>query len=207
MKSPISAAIAIVIGLVVLAGYFLKIPALVSARTLLLSWAVIIAAIATWIGVINLFSVHVKKISTHKPDAPYSIVFILAFFLTLGLGIAGMILPQPQSQLSQVVTAVQVPVEASLFAILTVTLVLASIRLLNRRHDPMSILFLVAIVVFLILSSGLLPLVNIPALTQISAALNRLPLAGARGILLGVALGSLTTGLRIIIGADRPYGG
>jgi len=30
---------------------------------------------------------------------------------------------------------------------------------------------------------------------------------GARGILLGVALGTLTTGLRILFGADRPYGG
>jgi hypothetical protein len=39
------------------------------------------------------------------------------------------------------------------------------------------------------------------------SALNSLPVAGARGILLGVALGSLTTGLRILIGADRPYSG
>jgi len=31
--------------------------------------------------------------------------------------------------------------------------------------------------------------------------------AGARGILLGMALGTLTTGLRILFGADRPYGG
>jgi DNA-binding beta-propeller fold protein YncE len=31
--------------------------------------------------------------------------------------------------------------------------------------------------------------------------------AGARGILLGMALGILTTGLRILFGADRPYGG
>jgi hypothetical protein len=32
-------------------------------------------------------------------------------------------------------------------------------------------------------------------------------MAGARGILLGVALGTVATGLRILIGADRPYGG
>ena len=31
--------------------------------------------------------------------------------------------------------------------------------------------------------------------------------SGARGILLGVALGTLLTGLRVLIGADRPYGG
>jgi hypothetical protein len=30
-------------------------------------------------------------------------------------------------------------------------------------------------------------------------------MAGARGILLGVALGTIATGLRILLGADRPY--
>jgi len=32
-------------------------------------------------------------------------------------------------------------------------------------------------------------------------------LAGARGILLGIGLGVVSTGLRILIGADRPFGG
>jgi len=31
--------------------------------------------------------------------------------------------------------------------------------------------------------------------------------AGARGILLGVSLGVIATGVRILIGSDRPYGG
>jgi len=31
--------------------------------------------------------------------------------------------------------------------------------------------------------------------------------AGARGILFGVALGTVATGLRVLMGADRPYGG
>jgi hypothetical protein len=30
-------------------------------------------------------------------------------------------------------------------------------------------------------------------------------LAGARGILLGVALGAAATGLRVLLGIDRPY--
>jgi hypothetical protein len=30
-------------------------------------------------------------------------------------------------------------------------------------------------------------------------------LAGARGILLGVALGTAATGLRVLLGLDRPY--
>ena len=36
---------------------------------------------------------------------------------------------------------------------------------------------------------------------------NYLVAGGARGIIIGVALGVITTGLRIFFGADRPYGG
>jgi len=40
-----------------------------------------------------------------------------------------------------------------------------------------------------------------PFIAQVLAA------GGARGILIGVALGTLTTGLRVLLGSDRPYGG
>jgi prolyl-tRNA editing enzyme YbaK/EbsC (Cys-tRNA(Pro) deacylase) len=30
---------------------------------------------------------------------------------------------------------------------------------------------------------------------------------GARGLLIGIALGTLLTGLRVLFGVDRPYGG
>jgi len=72
----------------------------------------------------------------------------------------------------------------------------------------MSVLFAVSAFVFLILGSGFLSsAANIPVLKDILAAVNTLPVAGARGILIGVALGSLTTGLRVLLGTDRPYSG
>jgi hypothetical protein len=40
-----------------------------------------------------------------------------------------------------------------------------------------------------------------PFIAQVLAA------AGARGMLIGIALATLTTGLRILFGVDRPYGG
>jgi hypothetical protein len=209
MKSPFSAIVAIGSGLVVLAGYFIDTPGheLSHARTLLLSWAVIIAAFAVLIGVINLLSVHWKKMTTRQKDAPYSVVLIVAFALTVALGIAENFLAPGGIGLQQLVTSIQVPVEASLLAILAVSLLYAAVRLLRQRHDPLSILFLASAVIFMILGSGLLSSFNVPFLNTLADALNRLPVAGMRGILLGVALGSLTTGLRILMGADRPYKG
>jgi hypothetical protein len=72
----------------------------------------------------------------------------------------------------------------------------------------MGLVFIFSTVVFLVMASGLLAgLENVPVLGTLIGFVSRLPTAGGRGILLGVALGSLLTGLRIMVGAERPYSG
>ena len=92
--------------------------------------------------------------------------------------------------------------------LLTVSLIYAAIRLLRRRADVMSTVFLITAAV-MILGFATLPFGNIPLLgTLVRPWITQvLALGGARGILIGVALGTLTTGLRVLFGADRPYGG
>jgi len=206
VKSPVSTAIAIAVGIIVLLGYFLAFPGLDVIRSLLLEWAVILAAAATWIGAVNLLAAHGTKIGKRQPDAPYSLVLILAFGITLLAGIWDLVLHPEFSILDQIVRSIQFPVEASLMALLTVSLAYASIRLLRRRRNLFTITFFISTVLFLLMASGLVSLIDSNIIPPLVAALGRLPVAGARGILLGIALGSLTTGLRILTGTDRPYG-
>ncbi len=201
MRAPVSAAIAIGVGLVILLGYFIPVPTLQNVRTTLLDWAVILAAVAAWVGAANLILVHVSRVRSQHESAAFSLVVIVAFVLTV---LVGVVLTPANAQFQHVVTSIQMPVEASLMAMLAFTLVYAAVRLLRRRANLLSILFIVAAVIFLILDSGLLPFENVPVLVS---GLVRLPIAGSRGILLGVALGSLATGIRILLGADRPYSG
>ncbi len=116
----------------------------------------------------------------------------------------------PQNPLVQaiVLNGVIIPVETALLALLTVSLLYAAIRLLQKRLDVMSVLFILT-AALLFLGSATLPFGDIPIVgtllrpwvTQIWA------LGGARGILIGVSLGALLTGIRVLFGADRPYGG
>ena len=93
-------------------------------------------------------------------------------------------------------------------AVLAVGLAYASFRFFQRRKGLMPVVFAISALVFLLLASGVLFMgLNTPIVNNLTLFLNRLPLAGARGILLGVALGSLTAGLRVLMGADRPYSG
>jgi hypothetical protein len=207
MRSPVAASIAIGIGLIVLLGYFIQIPLLQHLQALLLGWAVILAGVALLIGIFNLVSVHWGKLRapSDRGRDPYSAVLLIAFVITLA---AGLILTPLHEQYRQVVVSIQAPVEISLLAILAISLAYASLRLFQRRGGYMATIFVASVIFFLVVSSGIF---GDPAAGPLSSGFygtfNRLPIAGARGILFGIALGSITTGLRILLGADRPYSG
>ncbi|MDI6768818.1 MAG: hypothetical protein QMD04_04000 [Anaerolineales bacterium] len=206
LKGLFSTAIAIATGLIVLVGYFVELPLLVNLRITILNWAIILAALALFIGLFNLLAVHADKVRSKKKGGFYSLILILAMLVTLALGLW---LRPDHSLMAMIFNAFQLPVEASLMAMLVVTLTYASIRLLRRRSNLISVIFLVTALLILLGSAplpfiGSLPIVSDmirPFIAQVLAA------AGARGILIGVALGALTTGLRVLFGAERPYGG
>lgn len=194
---------AVLTGLLILLGYF--IPAAAPVQTILLNWAVILAGTATVVGVFNLVLVHGNKISRREKGAAYSAILIVSLFATFVFALA---LRPDHPVMQLLVNGIIVPVEASLMAVLAVTLLYASIRLLRRRPNLMSIVFLATAVVMLI-SSATLPSGEFGPLNNFLRPWIQhvLALGGARGILIGVALGALTTGLRVLVGADRPYGG
>jgi len=205
MRAPISTAIAISVGVIVLLGYFLPVPLLIPLRELFVSWAVILAGVAGLVAILNMLGIHWQKLNTPRNRDYYSIFLLFAFILTL---FAGLLLQPSDPGFQKIVTHIQVPIEASLMGVLTVSLTYASIRMFQRRTGWMAILFTASAMVFLIVGSGLLTVGHdLPLLKGLLAAINTLPVAGARGILLGIALGSLITGLRILMGADRPYSG
>jgi hypothetical protein len=195
---------AIASGIIVLLGYFYPIPLLLQLRLLLTNWAVIIAAAAVLIGIYNLIAVHSEKIQNKEKGSANSWVLIICLILTIILLIYGVFSGTQEFVTRLVADAFIVPVEASLMAILTVTLIYASIRLLRRRLDVMSVLFLVAAVLFLIAFMPTPFGAGNPAIAQF---VNVFSTGGARGLLIGISLGVLLTGLRIIFGVDRPYGG
>jgi hypothetical protein len=204
----INAVIAIAAGVIVLSGYFIDISGLAAFRILLLQWSVLLAGIAVLIGVGNLISVHLQKITEEKPGALYSMVLLVFFMITFVIVLAVNYAPALENfpallDLQNIfLNGIMVPVEISLMALLTVTLLYSTVRMLRWRIDLRTVLFLVTALLVLI-STGPLT-AQIPL---IGSFIQTLSTGGARGILIGVALGTLTTGLRILLGADRPYGG
>ena len=199
----LTAVIAVASGLIVLLAYLYPLDALTQLRVMLTDWAIIVAAMAVLVGVVNLVLVHLDKIRRQEKNSIYGMLLIVSLLFTFGVGVA----LGPNSQFLRIaIDAIIVPVEASLMAILAVTLVYASIRLLRRRADVMTVVFLVVAVLFLIAVMPT-PIGSVPGDFLLLQFLQMFSDGGARGLLIGIALGALLTSLRVLFGIDRPYGG
>lgn len=202
----LTVAIAIAVGILVLLGYFFpQIGSLQSIQILLLNWAMLMVATAAVVGVLNLVFVHTDKIRRREKGNIYSLILLIFLISTFFLGL---ILGPGNEIMRLILDGVIFPVEAALMSILTITLLYAAIRLLRRRSDFTTIVFLITAALILFGSATLPFGENIPVISNISTWIQEvLAVGGARGILIGVALGTLLTGMRVLFGFDRPYGG
>ncbi len=205
MRAPIAAAIAIAAGVIVLAGYFIPLPLLQIVRLQILDWAMLLAAVAALVAIINLFVGHFRKAFKPGVSRMFSIVVTLFFTLTL---ISGLVLGASDRQFQRVVTNIQIPIETTLFGMISISLAYAAFQFIRQRKGWVNTVFIVSVVFFLLANSWFLVIgQSFPLLGELISGIQKIPLAGSRGVLIGISLGSLVTGLRILTGIDRPYSG
>jgi hypothetical protein len=104
-----------------------------------------------------------------------------------------------------IVRYVQRPLQATLFSLLAFFAAAAAWRAFRTRSVPSLVMFVACMLVLLgsitlNLGDGWKLIVE----TR-NWVMNVPVLAGARGILLGIALGTIVTGARILVGIERPY--
>jgi hypothetical protein len=170
-----------------------------------LQLVVVTTALTVVIGILNLLMVHFGRITGRKGGWGYSVVLV---FCTLGVLIlavlerANVLTGQP-SITTILLETVQVSIESALAGLVLFALVYGAYRLMRRRVTWSGILFTLVLLVLLV---GALPLPGLGLIASFRDWLLAVPVsAGARGILLGIALATVVTGVRVLIGQDRSY--
>lgn len=162
--------------------------------------AVITLAFTIIVGVVNLLMVNAQRAlygATFSAKLNSAVVFLM---FVLGIS-APIVNPKLGTYLLE---DVQTTLESSLAALIFFALVYGAFRILKRKVTASAILFVVTVEIVLI---GALPVAAFEPVRQFTDWLFNVPVnAGARGILLGIALATLITGLRVLIGQDRTYG-
>ncbi|MCU0495737.1 MAG: hypothetical protein MUF87_00135 [Anaerolineae bacterium] len=165
--------------------------------TILLRIAAITIALTLFIGILNLLAVHVERIVTRRSNAFYSVALILSFFLVIGMYVV------QRASGFVILQNLQISIESALAALLLFALVYGAATITRRRRSLTSIWFVGVVLIVLI---GAIPLGEFAVVTQVRDWLLTVPVnAGARGILLGIALATLVAGVRVLIGLERSY--
>lgn len=192
-------------GFIVLLGYFFpRNWVLNTTRNLLLDWAITLFGIVLIVGIVNLLSLHWKKLTAAGEGHDfYSLVTLVAFAGTVALGLY---YSPSDPRFQNIVLNLLRPLETSLLAVLLFGLVAAGFSFMHRFMNPLSLTFGISVVVYLLLYTGLVShFFQHPLVDKLITFLQWLPAAGARGLIIGVAVATVVTGLRMLLGQDQPY--
>ncbi|MDZ4766509.1 MAG: hypothetical protein SGI73_18385 [Chloroflexota bacterium] len=195
-----ASAIAIGVGLLMLIGLLAgrDEPRLDILTNAFLRLTVMIAAFAVLLGVLNLFLIHVVRIVRLRRGFIYSVALVTSLLAVIVLWLV-----DGDAANRALLESAQLSVESALAALLVFALVYGAYRMMRRRVTWGAVLFTIALLIVLI---GALPLSEVGAVAQLRAWLLAVPVsAGARGLLLGIALATVVAGVRVLTGQDLSY--
>lgn len=239
MKRTIPVWIAAITGFVLIAAHF--VPPVEGWGSTTMDWFNILAAVAFLLGGADLLRRNLEKVSYQRPGWGYAAVTVIAFSITLWVGLFKVGVPPnaehpdyayggqydaPGSGISWVYDYMYYPLSATMFALLAFFVASAAFRAFRAKNTEATVLLSVAFVVLLgrtfigVKATGFVDDIAAsidgpPALTSFIRGLrldrltdmimNVFNLAGIRAITIGIALGVVSTSLKVLLGVDRSY--
>ena len=226
LKRTIPMLIASVGGIVIIIAFF--VPRLEDVSNELGVWFNILQAIAFVLGGGNLMKLMLKRISDRQPGWGYAAVTLVAFLITLTMGLLK-INVAPSAEHPHVAWSgaydaeggafwwiyfyIFSPLQGTMFALLAFFVASAAFRAFRAKNTEATLLLVTAFIVLLgqtyagYLMTSRLPAslsgLTIPALSQFMQDV--FTAAGQRAIMIGIALGIVATALKILLGIDRSY--
>ncbi|MBA3530551.1 MAG: hypothetical protein H0T73_01330 [Ardenticatenales bacterium] len=191
--------IATSVGLLVLMDVLTNIPIFNGIGSLLVEYGLIVSAFALLLGVLNVLLVHIRKVREQEEGWPYSVVLIGT---TIALIIIGV--PSGPEGISWAATRILFPLQSAFFSLLAFFLLTVAYRAM--RVNSVESLLLVGSATLVILGATPVGALISPLLVDIRAMLLAVPAtAGTRGLLLGIALGTIVTGVRLVFDGRRYF--
>lgn len=212
MRREIPLIITAVVGIAYILQYFIPHTPFDKVEHLFSDWLSIIAACAIWLGALNLLKLSLIKVYKRKKDWFFSLV-VIASWMTMALVglLGGPGFQEPGTKFDWLYNNIYTPLSATMFAMLAFYVASASYRAFRARNFQATLLLVSA---FLVLSGrvlfdeivfGFLPADWKILSTMSDFIMQVLNTAGQRAILIGIALGTVSTSLKIILGIERSY--
>jgi hypothetical protein len=207
MKRTVPFFITLLSGLFCLVAFFVPHPWIHDSYGAIQTWAIVVVGCTYVLGVANLLRINVRQAQRREGDWIYKIVLIVGLLVTMGVGFAeGNHYSDVTSKFQWIYRTFYSPMTSTMFALLAFFIASAAFRAFRIRSPEALLLAIAAFILML----GRVPLGNAISHYIPDAAdwLMEIPQnAAKRGILIGAALGVMATGIRVILGLEKTYGG
>lgn len=222
MRREIPLIITSVSGLVFAISYFIPHWPFGESEAIFGDWISIVQAFAIWLGALNLIKVSYEKISRKREGYPFAIIIILSLVGTIGIGMwdgfSGLNQTPQVSFRDQgtnfdwIYRNVYTPLSATMFSMLAFFVASASYRAFRARNFEATLLLVAGFFVMggrvPLFDLMISPLTDVPYFSMFADWLMSYPnTAGQRAIMIGIALGIMSSSLRIILGIERSHVG
>jgi len=194
-------------GLIVLISFIMQLilpqadltKVLIGLRTILINIAVIVAGMALLLGFFRLLNFHLRRVQQRKSSL--SLVALIVAIVVFVVLVADRLLNLNLGAAAIVFNVIIAPIQSSLGALLAIFLGAAAFRMAQRRRTWGTLWFLLSAIVVLLTQ---IPVSSNSLLLPIRQFFDALAMGGLRGLLLGVALGTLAVAFRVLLAIDRP---
>lgn len=200
MRREVPLALTMIFGIFMVIEFFIPNQLVSGIGSELQQWTIIVAAAAIVLGVVNVGRIHANKIRERRKDWGYSI-FLIAGLVTMGVLGVGFGIAEG-SLFDNLYLNAYVPMQGTMFSLLAFYIASAAFRAFRIRSLDAALLAIAAIIVMI----GRVPVGNAiwDKLPEIQSFIMDVPnLAAKRAILIGAALGAISTGMKIILGIER----
>jgi hypothetical protein len=200
-----ASAVLLVVSLVIMLDFALRNPTLQNLATDLNNWAVVVAAFALGIGAYSLILRHGGMIARKAPMWPYSTILLVTMFVFIVTGLVTNSITSPQY--NWIYSSIVMPVSSSLYGMNAFFIASASYRAFRAKSWEALVLLVAAI--FLMFKNAPIGAVISPILPDIGGVIwDFTGATGMRALLIGIGIGTLALGLRVIVGQEKtPLGG
>jgi len=198
-------------GLIPIVAFFIRTPGDILQRSndTLEQWMLVIAGFALLLGVVNVFQMNLKKISTRGKGWVNAIWLLLSLIVAGVFGLMDAFGSQPFAVDGMpiyrwIVESIFMPLQSTMFSLLAFYVASASFRAFRARNVDAAMLLAAALIIML----GVNPATQrfLPFLSDWTNWIMNVPNAAAqRGIIIGAALGAASMALRILLGIERSY--
>jgi len=201
MRRQIPLAICFVVGMFMLVQFFIPSRPSVRAYEMVVDWTQTIFVFTLLVGVTGMVKYHLEKVSRKKEGFGYNIVTLISIAI---MALAGLIWGRQHGPFVWMFENIQAPMQATIFSLLAFFVASAAYRGFKARNVEATLLLTAALLVMI----GRVPIGDwiSPYFPKIANWILDVPsMTARRGIFIGIALGSIATSLRVILGVERTY--